>query len=90
MRLSLPPFVALVNSDPSLGRAAPSAGPSPRKETFSAGSMSIGTIPIPDQVPGAVRAMSRLGLLSDPEGSGVYVGFLAGVLASNPAQAPKR
>ena len=31
--------------------------------------------------------MSRLGLLSDPEGSGVYVGFLAGVLASNPAKA---
>jgi hypothetical protein len=43
--------------------------------------------PSPDQVPGAVRAMSRLGLLSDPEGSGVYVGFLAGVLASNPAKA---
>ena len=31
--------------------------------------------------------MSRLGLLSDPEGSGVYVGFLAGVLASNPGKA---
>jgi hypothetical protein len=43
--------------------------------------------PSPDQVPGAVRGMSRLGLLSDPEGSGVYVGFLAGVLASNPAKA---
>ena len=28
--------------------------------------------------------MSRLGLLTDPEGSGVYVGFIAGVLASNP------
>jgi hypothetical protein len=43
--------------------------------------------PNPDQVPGAVRAMSRLGLLSDPEGSGVYVGFLAGIIASNPAKA---
>jgi hypothetical protein len=43
--------------------------------------------PNPDQVPGAVRAMSRLGLLSDPEGSGVYVGFIAGILASNPAKA---
>jgi hypothetical protein len=43
--------------------------------------------PNPDQVPAAVRAMSRLGLLSDPEGSGVYVGFIAGVIASNPARA---
>ena len=43
--------------------------------------------PNPDQVPVAVRAMSRLGLLSDPEGSGVYVGFIAGIIASNPAKA---
>jgi hypothetical protein len=43
--------------------------------------------PSPDQVPGAVRAMSRLGLLSDPEGSGVYVGFIAGILAANPGKA---
>ena len=34
-----------------------------------------------------MRAMSRLGLLSDPEGSGVYVGFIAGIIASNPAKA---
>jgi hypothetical protein len=31
--------------------------------------------------------MSRLGLITDPEGSGVYVGFLAGVIASNPDRA---
>lgn len=43
--------------------------------------------PDPDRVPAAVRHMSRLGLLSDPEGSGVYVGFLAGVIASNPDKA---
>jgi hypothetical protein len=28
--------------------------------------------------------MSRLGLLSDTEGAGVYVGFLAGIIAKNP------
>ena len=38
----------------------------------------------PERLPVAIRGMSRLGLLTDPEGSGVYVGFIAGVLASNP------
>ena len=40
--------------------------------------------PQPDRVPLAVRGMSRLGLLTDTEGAGVHVGFLAGILASNP------
>jgi len=43
--------------------------------------------PEPDKVPLAVRGMSRLGLLSDTEGAGVYVGFLAGIIASNPDKA---
>ena len=40
--------------------------------------------PAPKDVPAALRALSRLGGLDHPEASGVYVGFLAGVLASNP------
>src|SRR5215210_674468 len=40
--------------------------------------------PDPERVPLAVRGMSRLGLLSDTEGAGVYVGFLAGIIAKNP------
>src|SRR3954471_23855841 len=40
--------------------------------------------PEPDQVPLAVKGMSRLGILTDSEGAGVYVGFLAGVFAKNP------
>ncbi len=43
--------------------------------------------PDPDRVPLAVRGMSRLGLLTDTEGAGVYVGFLAGIIASNPERA---
>ena len=43
--------------------------------------------PEPDNVPLAVRGMSRLGLLTDTEGAGVYVGFLAGIIASNPDKA---
>jgi hypothetical protein len=40
--------------------------------------------PEPEQVPLAVKGMSRLGILTDSEGAGVYVGFLAGVFARNP------
>jgi hypothetical protein len=43
--------------------------------------------PEPEKVPLAVRGMSRLGLLTDTEGAGVYVGFLAGIIASNPDKA---
>lgn len=43
--------------------------------------------PEPDKVPLAVHGMSRLGLLTDTEGAGVYVGFLAGIIASNPDRA---
>src|ERR1044071_7007615 len=40
--------------------------------------------PEPVQVPLAVKGLSRLGILTDTEGAGVYVGFLAGVFAKNP------
>src|ERR1044071_1561611 len=40
--------------------------------------------PEPVQVPLAVKGLSRLGILTDTEGVGVYVGFLAGVFAKNP------
>ena len=40
--------------------------------------------PEPEQAPLAVRGLSRLGALTDSEGAGVYVGFLAGVFAKNP------
>src|SRR3712207_7403518 len=36
-----------------------------------------------------VHALSGLGALKDPEASGTYVGFIAGVLATNPTQAEK-
>ena len=38
-------------------------------------------------MPLAVKGMSRLGLLTDTEGAGVHVGFIAGILASNPDKA---
>lgn len=39
--------------------------------------------PVPDRLPLAVHAMRDLGLIRDPDQSGVYIGFVAGVLADN-------
>jgi hypothetical protein len=43
--------------------------------------------PEPARVPAAIRALSTIGALKDPEQAGLYVGFLAGVIGSNPARA---
>lgn len=43
--------------------------------------------PTPDRLPEAVLAMRRLGLVKDIEASGVFLGFIGGVLADNPAKA---
>ena len=43
--------------------------------------------PQAQRVPELVRAVSRIGAFSDPESAGAYVGFVAGVLGSNPDQA---
>ncbi len=42
----------------------------------------------PDRVPGALHAMVRLGMLRDPEQAGIYIGFIAGVIADNQIEAP--
>lgn len=43
--------------------------------------------PRPADVPIAIQAASRFGAFENPERAGVYVGFLAGVLAGNPREA---
>ena len=40
--------------------------------------------PEPQHLPAAVQALSRYGAFRDPESSGVYVGFISGVLGANP------
>ncbi|MEO1207008.1 MAG: hypothetical protein AAFV45_11810 [Pseudomonadota bacterium] len=42
----------------------------------------------PDDIPDLVHAMVRLGVINDPEKSGVYTGFLAGVIQDNQVDAP--
>src|SRR6201993_3002066 len=39
------------------------------------------------RVPAAIKALSRFGTLKDPEGSGIYLGFIAGVVGTNPRKA---
>jgi hypothetical protein len=43
--------------------------------------------PDADGVPTAVRALSRFGAFRDPEQAGVYIGFMAGIIATNPDKA---
>jgi hypothetical protein len=43
--------------------------------------------PEPLRLPAAVRTLSQLGTFKDPESSGVYVGFIAGVISANPDKA---
>ena len=45
--------------------------------------------PKPSTLPKAIKDMSRVGAFRDPEASGFYVGFSAGVLASRPNRAAK-
>ncbi len=43
--------------------------------------------PEPTRLPAAVRELSRTGAFKEPESSGFYVGFMAGVLGANPGMA---
>lgn len=45
--------------------------------------------PTPEQVPGVVHAMSRLGMFHDLEQAGVYIGFMGGVIGSNQKDAAR-
>ncbi len=45
------------------------------------------TRPEPGKMPDAIKAASRLGLFRDMDTAGIYVGFMAGVLQTNPARA---
>src|SRR5262249_16344833 len=46
--------------------------------------------PDPAGVPAVVQALSRFGAFRDPEQAGVYVGFVPGVIPTNPGKAQAR
>jgi hypothetical protein len=75
-----------------LGATAAAATPQQNGEFFSSEQVTgwisnYRTKPEPARLPAAVRALSRSGSFKDPESSGVYVGFLAGVIGANPDKA---
>ena len=43
--------------------------------------------PEPQRLPSAIRTLSKSDAFKDPEQTGVYVGFIAGVIAANPTRA---
>ncbi len=43
--------------------------------------------PDPQRLPAAIQTLSRAGTFRDPESCGVYIGFIAGVIGSNPERA---
>lgn len=45
------------------------------------------TNPEPQRLPEAVKAMAALGVTRDSDQSGIYIGFVAGVLGANPGKA---
>ncbi len=76
----------------ALALAAPASAATPRPAPVSAEALQRWMFdyrhkPAPMRVPDAVKVMSRLGAFKDAESSGVYVGFLAGVIGGNPAWA---
>jgi hypothetical protein len=73
--------------------APPASAALPRNAEFSSADAVARWIanyrarPDPIRLPAAVRALSQLGAFKEPEGAGVYVGFIAGILGANPAKA---
>jgi hypothetical protein len=78
-----------------LGIAVGHAGVSATPPDFRSKDAVLGWItayrddPTPQHVPGAVKAMARLGLFADPKRNGVFIGFVAGVLADNQTDAER-
>ena len=77
----------------AIGLVAPASAALPTRIEFS----SLGAVsqwisgyrarPEPARLPAAVRALSQFGAFKESEGSGIFVGFIAGVISANPAKA---
>jgi len=84
-------FALLLLAAPAI-RVPAQAAPTPQVDLVSTESVLrwvnvYRTKPDPMGVPAAVHALSRFGALRDPEQAGAYVGFIAGVIGSNPEKA---
>jgi len=88
MRSTMAVILALVLMAP-----AAAAAPSKKKAEFSSTEHILRWInayrvkPDPGKLPAAVKAMSELGVFREMDTAGIYVGFMAGVLQTNPKRA---
>jgi hypothetical protein len=96
MRSLIAAFVALaLTFSPATAATKPGAKTKPASPTFEKTEHILKWIngyrekPEPDRLPAAVKAMGDLGLFRDLDAAGVYIGFIAGVLGSNPDKAEK-
>ncbi|HXW26444.1 MAG TPA: hypothetical protein VEK73_16995, partial [Xanthobacteraceae bacterium] len=85
-------IAALILAPALLAPAAALAPPPPRGDFMSVTDVQkfmyeYRAKPNLARVPAAVKTLSRLGTLKDPEGSGIYVGFIAGIIGANPRKA---
>ena len=81
-------FFIIIGSLIAPARAAlPTGGDFSSMDAIAKWVASYRAHPQPGRLPAAVRALSALGAFKEPEGAGVYVGFIAGVLGSNPDKA---
>jgi hypothetical protein len=84
--------VALLLATP-LSLAAPAAAAAPPAKALNSTDSILKWIneyrhqPAPEELPAVVRALSAMGSFKDAETSGAYIGFIAGVLGSDPAGA---
>jgi hypothetical protein len=84
--------LVLLAPAPPAPAATPSKNPGRLTDPYSSDAVlrwiwTYRSHPDPKSLPVAVRALSRFGAFKDPESAGVFVGFMAGVLGSNPRQA---
>jgi hypothetical protein len=94
MRSLLAFLAAVVLFAPVADAATPAPGPLARIQLQSA-QQALGWIKSyrghanPTAVPDLVKQLAAFGAFQDPEGAGLYVGFMAGVLGANPKTADK-
>jgi hypothetical protein len=89
MRFAVAALLAVVLASASIAGTAPSR----KKPEFASSEDILRWInnyrlkPAPAKLPAAVKAMSELGVFRDMDAAGIYVGFMAGVLNTNPKRA---
>ncbi len=79
-------IVAIIIAVPA-GAAAPANAPLNSTDAILRWINAYRHRPQPGGLPAVVRALSSMGAFKDTEGSGAYVGFIAGVLGANPGRA---